>query len=103
MPVESDNSEEYAIQTLTAMAPTATMTPTVQIETTVPPTQEYTATPTTIPTKTPPIPTPPLPKEVMIEGITVEYQKANNCGPANLSMVLNYWGWEGDQTDTEKC
>ena len=100
VPVENENSEEYAIQTLTAMAPTATMTPTPQEPATETPTLEFTATPTIIPTNTP-IPT-PLPRDVLIEGIDVEYQKANNCGPANLSMILNYWGWEGDQTDTEK-
>ena len=29
-----------------------------------------------------------------------EFQKFNNCGPANLSMALSYWGWEGDQLVT---
>lgn len=25
------------------------------------------------------------------------YQTWNNCGPATLTMSLNYWGWRGDQ------
>jgi hypothetical protein len=56
------------------------------------------ATPTTSPTPTP-SPT-PLPNQVSLSGIVHEYQKFNNCGPANLSMTLTYWGWQGDQMDT---
>lgn len=51
-----------------------------------------------------PIPTPtliatqvPIPLEVTIGGVPHEYQSFNNCGPANLSMVLRFWGWQGDQ------
>lgn len=55
-------------------------------------------TPTVSPT---PSATPtPLPAQVQLNGITHEYQKWNNCGPANLSMALSYWGWEGDQLVT---
>ncbi len=59
--------------------------------------------PTSGPTATPaPSPTPtteptPLPEVVYLSGIRHEYQKWNNCGPANLSMALSYWGWEGNQ------
>lgn len=65
-----------------------------------------TATATAGPTSTPTItPTPtleptPLPESVQLTGIIHEYQKWNNCGPANLSMALSYWGWGGDQRDT---
>ena len=49
------------------------------------------------PTLTPsPVPS-PLPDHVFLPGIRHEYQKWNNCGPANLAMALSYWGWEGDQ------
>lgn len=67
---------------------------------------EPSATATAGPTSTPTItPTPtleptPLPESVQLSGITHEYQKWNNCGPANLSMALSYWGWDGDQRDT---
>lgn len=43
----------------------------------------------------------PIPDSVILSGITHEYQSFNNCGPANLSMLLSYWGWEGDQRDTK--
>jgi tetratricopeptide (TPR) repeat protein len=72
---------------LPTIAPTAT--------TTQPgPTPTPQATPTPQPTST------PLPGEVMLTGITHEYQKWNNCGPANLSMALSYWDWPGTQLDT---
>lgn len=66
-------------------------------------------TPATTPTATPgptqpatsipsPSPTPePLPSSVQLDGVVHEYQKWNNCGPANLSMALSYWDWGGDQ------
>jgi hypothetical protein len=38
-----------------------------------------------------------IPASVSLTGIRHEYQKFNNCAPANLSMVLSYWGWQGDQ------
>jgi len=42
----------------------------------------------------------PIPGNVSLSGIRHEYQKFNNCAPANLSMVLSYWGWQGDQFAT---
>jgi hypothetical protein len=62
-------------------------------------------TPSAVPnvTETPaasPVPslTPTLiPASVSLTGIRHEYQQFNNCAPANLSMVLSYWGWQGDQ------
>jgi Peptidase_C39 like family len=74
--------------TLSALTPTATLTWTPGP--TVPPTA--TPTPTIEPT--------PLPPSVQLKGVRHEYQKWNNCGPANLSMALSYWGWTGDQRDT---
>lgn len=62
------------------------------------PTPGPTATPTFIPTPT--ISPTPLPEEIRLTGVVHEYQKYNNCGPANLAMALSYWGWEGDQRDT---
>ena len=74
--------------TLAALTPTATLTPTAGP--TLPPT--VTPTPTIEPT--------PIPSSVQLNGVRHEYQKTNNCGPANLSMALSYWGWQGDQRDT---
>jgi hypothetical protein len=57
-----------------------------------------TATPMPTATLTPT----PMPEKVELSGIVHEYQKFNNCGPANLSMALSYWGWEGDQFETRE-
>ncbi len=98
VPSDQNVLSNEAIATLTAMAPTptATLMPT---ETSVPVAIiEDTPTPTIVPTNTP-VPT-PLPKKVLLEGIEPEAQGFNNCGPANLSMALGFWGWEGDQTVT---
>ncbi len=46
-----------------------------------------------------PVPT-AIPESFQLDGFRHEYQQWNNCGPANLSMALSYWGWEGDQRDT---
>jgi tetratricopeptide (TPR) repeat protein len=41
----------------------------------------------------------PLPASAYLEPPPWERQDINNCGPASLSMYLNYYGWEGDQFD----
>jgi tetratricopeptide (TPR) repeat protein len=71
--------------TLAAYTPTVTPTPAPQ------PTAASTLkeTPTLAPTA--------LPPGVQLTGIRHEYQKWNNCGPANLAMALSFWGWQGDQ------
>lgn len=43
----------------------------------------------------------PLPPQVILSGIVYEWQSFNNCGPANLAMLLSFWGWQGDQRDTK--
>lgn len=87
-------------QTLLALTPTTTPSPTP-----LPPTPTHPAitigpTNTPRPTLTPTLTPTPLPAKVELKGFTHEYQKWNNCGPANLSMALSYWGWQGDQRDT---
>jgi tetratricopeptide (TPR) repeat protein len=78
--------------TLDAYTPTVT-------ETLIP---SPTTGPTSRPTNTPqPTEThTPIPEAVKLEGVIHEYQKWNNCGPANLSMALSFWKWPGDQRDT---
>jgi tetratricopeptide (TPR) repeat protein len=51
------------------------------------------ATPTIAPTATPP------PSSITLAPPVWEKQDINNCGPASLSMYLNYYGWQGDQFD----
>ncbi len=72
--------------------PTATPTPTVT-PSPRPTRSRATATPRPSPT---PSPT-PLPPRVVLPVPTHEYQTWNNCGPANLSMALAFWGWQGNQ------
>jgi tetratricopeptide (TPR) repeat protein len=85
--------------TLAAMTPSlaATFTPGTVLPATVTESGS-TATPTVTPTMTP-SPT-PIPDQFLLTGIRHEYQKFNNCGPANLSMALSFWGWEGNQNIT---
>jgi len=93
-PQQEDELEEIVHMTQTAMAPTLTVTlePTITPTNYISPTYTQTASPTPSPT--------PIPEEVRLDGVVYEYQGFNNCGPANLSMALSYWGWEGDQYDT---
>jgi len=93
-PGQQAEMEAIVNQTQTVMA----ITPTVTLEPTVTPTNYVSPTPTQTASLTP-TPT-PLPDAVRLEGVVHEFQKFNNCGPANLSMALSYWGWEGDQTVT---
>ncbi|MBI3158465.1 MAG: C39 family peptidase [Chloroflexi bacterium] len=53
--------------------------------------------PTAVPTAT----LPPLPPRVVLEGVTYvdQHNRWNYCGPANLTMALNFWGWPGDRDD----
>jgi len=65
------------------------------------PTPDNTLNPTTTPapvqTATP-VPT-PLPAAISLAGVRYEDQHGrwNYCAPANLSMALSYWDWEGDR------
>ena len=58
-----------------------------------------TSTPKPGPTAQPTITTTPLPATVMLEGVKYEHQhgRLNYCGPANFSMALTYWGWNGNR------
>jgi tetratricopeptide (TPR) repeat protein len=74
------------------LVPDATSTPTA----TPTPTDTATPTPTAVLTPTPL----PLPISAQLPPITHTYQTWNNCGPATLSMALQYLGWKGTQADT---
>ena len=79
--------------TLTALAPTPT--PTLVPPTPTQPGPTETPFPTTPPT---PAPT-PLPVSISLPGVKYEDQhnRYNYCGPANLSMALTFWGWNGNR------
>lgn len=84
----------------------ATIEPTttaVSLEPTPEPHPDVTNEPTTTPTTTPlptSTPTPkPLPKQVRIAGVEIMAQGFNNCGPANLTINLNFYGDATTQTE----
>jgi hypothetical protein len=43
----------------------------------------------------------PLPEQVTLDGVVYvdQHERWNYCGPSNLAMALNYWGWPGDRDD----
>jgi hypothetical protein len=51
------------------------------------------------PTLTPTVTSTPLPASVNLEGVKYEHQhnRWNYCGPANFSMALTFWGWDGNR------
>lgn len=79
------------VEAVSLNQPTLTSTPTaLAVET-------ETATPTPLVSPTPqPSPT-PIPARVELAAPPWEKQDINNCGPATLSMYLNFFGWKGDQ------
>ncbi|MBP7591033.1 MAG: C39 family peptidase, partial [Chloroflexi bacterium] len=100
-PELDDTSSHVDLSALAAAKPTATpmVMPT---ETAVPtqqpitPADDITPEPTLPPTATPSpttAPTPvPLPVSKILPDMKVVKQSFNNCGPANLTQVLNWWG-----------
>jgi len=57
--------------------------------------------PTPTPDSEPLITSTPLTESVILDGVIYvdQHERWNYCGPANLSMALNYWGWPGDRDD----
>lgn len=101
--VQADTGALPEIPGLPTARPSATPTMTPSPEPTAEPTEEATPIPTETPTATPtitPTPTPePLPVSVILEGITNEKQGFNNCGPANLTIMLNFYGDPATQAE----
>ncbi|HZD10051.1 MAG TPA: C39 family peptidase [Candidatus Binatia bacterium] len=75
----------------TATGVSVTMEEPTEAATEVPPTATPTATPSPTPT--------PLPDHVLLEDLIVVRQGFNNCGPANLTVALNYFGDTTTQED----
>ncbi len=67
-------------------------------------TPQVTSTPKPGPTPTPTITTTPLPASVILPGVIYvdQHNRWNYCGPANLTMALNFWGWKGNRDDVAK-
>jgi tetratricopeptide (TPR) repeat protein len=89
--VPQDQISLMVSATLKALTPS--ITPTLQSILAVTPTLDTTPrTPTVTPTS--------IPDRKLLTGFRHEYQGWNNCGPTNLAMILSFWGWVGDQSDT---
>ena len=75
-------------QVAVTLLPTGTPSPTL-------PGPSATPAPSATPTLTPT----PLPDQVTLSGVKYEDQHGrwNYCGPANLSMALTFWGWDGNR------
>lgn len=71
-----------------------------QITTISQPTQQ----PIRTPHATQPATAVPLPPQVQLDGFTYvdQHNRWNYCGPANMTMALNFWGWEGDRDDVAR-
>jgi len=95
-PKQQAEMEAIVQLTQTALVPE----PSVTLSPTITPTDYINPTPTQTASLTPTAT--PIPDSVRLEGVVWQNQKLfnNYCGPANLSMALSYWGWEGDQTVT---
>jgi hypothetical protein len=84
-------TQQSALQTVVAETMYAAIqTPSVPAET---------STPEPGPTSIPTITTTPLPATVMLNNVKYEHQhgRLNYCGPANFSMALTFWGWDGNR------
>ncbi len=77
---------------LLTLTPQATITPLA------------TTTPRPGPTLKPTITSTPLPASVSLPGVIYvdQHNRWNYCGPANLTMALNFWGWKGNRDDVAK-
>ncbi|MFC2064573.1 C39 family peptidase [Chloroflexota bacterium] len=83
-----------------------TITPTVSLEImketpTLTPTNPVELSPSPDPAITATITPTPLPDFVSLPNVVYvdQHNRWNYCGPANLTMALNYWGWPGNRDD----
>lgn len=74
-----------------ATAPAGDPTPTTMAIIAAAPTVVATTVPATLP--------PSLPPYARIDGLPIIPQKFNNCGPTNLTIILNHYGIDVDQFD----
>ena len=87
-------AEEPTATEVSSVRPEATATSAAESSAVSPlPTEELQPTQTAVPTVTPTAE--PLPQRVHLSGMPRIQQSFNNCGPANLTQVLN---WHGDET-----
>ena len=103
-PTAVANSEQLSVisdqlaQLQPTATPSATLMPTFTPQSPIANLQSPTPEPTATNTPLPPTTT-PLPTAVRLQNIQIIPQKFNNCGPANLTITLDYHGVEVDQLD----
>ncbi len=89
------------LQSLVTAVVTASPSATVQATATVAPTLELTETVLPVATQAAvvnqAVSQPSVPISALLTGITPVKQGWNNCGPANITMALSYYGWTKDQ------
>ena len=105
LPVAAVSADEPQVDIQSLLVVTAVSSPTPTSKPTEAPTEAPDAESTPLPTNTP-IPTPtntptpePLPTSVVLDGMDVIRQTFNNCGPANLTQVLNFMGYDITQEE----
>ncbi|MEI6289520.1 MAG: C39 family peptidase [Chloroflexota bacterium] len=61
-------------------------------------------TSTPLPIASPTAAIPPAPASFTNPGVTYvdQHGRWNYCGPANITMALNFWGWKGNRDDVAK-
>ena len=91
--------EVFVPQQAGTLAPTDTRLPTSTPSPTPVDTPISVPTDTPFPTLPPTVPVTPIPESVSLQGVRYEDQhgRLNYCAPANLSMALSYWGWNGNR------
>ncbi len=97
VPEEQQSLETIVAATLLAFTPS----PTTEVLPSATP--ESTGTPA--PSMTPTVTATPIPQSVDLPGVVYVHQhnRWNYCGPANLTMALKFWGWEGDRDDVARA
>jgi hypothetical protein len=97
LPEEQESLETMVAATLKAYTPS----PRSEQPPTATPEVNFTPTPSNTPTITPT----PGPETVELTGVTYvhQHERWNYCGPANLTMALNFWGWTGNRDDIARA
>ncbi len=89
-------TSEVAAQNSTR-TPSPSPPPPTSTETLLPEVPTHTLVPSLTSTITPT----PIPETAILDGVVYvdQHGRWNYCGPANLTMALNFWGWPGDRDD----
>ena len=99
VPQEQDQVATAAAATMQALIPSPSEMP-ATLYATPEPSPMPVNTPLPLPSPTPWPELPPPPERALIEGVVLEYQRFNNCGPVNLGMLLSFWGYPTTQDNT---